>query len=72
MRAGEDPGASMTTAPALGAHRTTGVRRAVAIALGGLAFLLAIGCSGPTPRPKPSASPGDWQALGAAVETAIQ
>ena len=72
MRAGEDPGASMTTTPALVAHRAPGVRRAVAIALGVLALLLAIGCSGPTPRPKPSASSVDWQALGAAVETAIQ
>ena len=72
MRAGEDPGASMTTTPALVAHRTAGVRRAVAVALGVLALLLAIGCSGPTPQPKPSASSVDWQALGAAVETAIQ
>ena len=72
MRAGEDPGASMTTTPALVAHRTPGVRRAVAVALGVLALLLAIGCSGPTPQPKPSASSVDWQALGAAVETAIQ
>ena len=72
MRAGEDPGAGMTTTAALLAHRTTGVRRAGAIALGVLALLLAIGCSGPTLQPKPSASSVDWQALGAAVETAIQ
>jgi CubicO group peptidase (beta-lactamase class C family) len=62
----------MTTRPALVAHRTSGVRRAAAIAWGVLALLLAIGCSGPTPHPKPNATPVDWQALGAAVETAIQ
>ena len=72
MRAGEDPGASMTTTPAVAAHRTTGVRRAVAIAWGVVALLLAVGCSGPAPQPEPSASSVDWQALGAAVETAIQ
>jgi len=72
MRAGEDPGASMTTTAALIAHRTAGVRRAVAAALVVLALLLAIGCSGPPTQPKPSATPVDWQAVGASVETVIE
>ena len=72
MRAGEDPGASMTITPALVASRTTGVRRTAAAAFGVLALLLAVGCSGPTPQPKPSATPVDWQALEASVETVIE
>ena len=62
----------MTRTPVVVAHRTTGFRRGVVIALGVLALLLPIGCSGPTPQPKPSARVVDWRALGAAVETAIE
>ena len=50
---------------------TTNVRWVAITALSVMSLLLAVGCSGPTPQPKPSSTTVDWTAMDAAVETAI-